>query len=108
MLTLGTLFGGSYLATRPSKAQKEAAVTPPINAASSDEFDFIKCETPFSRLQLSSEKQSLTLFSRIPGSSWSRPMRTTRRHLRRSTKLDVWSSRDGTHTKTHPSYGYTL
>ncbi|KAM7192964.1 ATP synthase subunit K, mitochondrial [Naviculisporaceae sp. PSN 640] len=42
MLTLGTLFGGSYLATRPSGAQKAATVTPPINAASSDEFDFIK------------------------------------------------------------------
>ncbi|KAM7200588.1 hypothetical protein V8F33_003793 [Rhypophila sp. PSN 637] len=42
MLTLGTLFGGSYLASRPSGAQKAAVNTPPINAASSDEFDFIK------------------------------------------------------------------
>lgn len=42
MITLGTLFGGGYLMTRGGK--KETA-TPPINAASSDEADFIKCAT---------------------------------------------------------------
>lgn len=45
MLTLGTLFGGSYLATRGG-SPKTATATPPINAASSDEFDFIKCAIP--------------------------------------------------------------
>ncbi|KIH88839.1 hypothetical protein SPBR_07908 [Sporothrix brasiliensis 5110] len=38
--TLSTLFGGIYAATRGS-GQKTTA-TPPINASSSDEADFIK------------------------------------------------------------------
>ncbi|KAI1811648.1 hypothetical protein GGS20DRAFT_588330 [Poronia punctata] len=38
---LGTLFGGTYLAVSgPSK--KTAQTTPPINASSSDEADFIQ------------------------------------------------------------------
>jgi F-type H+-transporting ATPase subunit k len=43
MGTLGLLFGGSYAAmSGPSKAK--AVQTPPINASSSDEENFIKCE----------------------------------------------------------------
>ncbi|KAH6634829.1 hypothetical protein B0J18DRAFT_31793 [Chaetomium sp. MPI-SDFR-AT-0129] len=39
MGVLGTMFAGSYLALGGSKAKP---ATPPINAASSDEADFIK------------------------------------------------------------------
>lgn len=41
MGVLGTLFGTAYAFTGGSK--KAPATTPPINAASSDEADFIKC-----------------------------------------------------------------
>ncbi|OAA57063.1 hypothetical protein SPI_07444 [Niveomyces insectorum RCEF 264] len=37
--TLTTVFGGAYLATRGGK---KTTATPPINASSSDEEDFIK------------------------------------------------------------------
>ncbi|KAH6632350.1 hypothetical protein F5144DRAFT_488728 [Chaetomium tenue] len=40
MGVLGTLFVGSYAAMGGSKAKP---ATPPINASSSDEADFIKC-----------------------------------------------------------------
>ncbi|UNI13334.1 hypothetical protein JDV02_000089 [Purpureocillium takamizusanense] len=40
---LATLFGGTYYAlSGPKKAAADKA-TPPINASSSDEADFIKC-----------------------------------------------------------------
>ncbi|KAK3389359.1 hypothetical protein B0H63DRAFT_518592 [Podospora didyma] len=39
MATLGTMFGGVYFATGSSK---QAPAAPPLNAASSDEADFIK------------------------------------------------------------------
>ncbi|OAA48422.1 hypothetical protein NOR_01672 [Metarhizium rileyi] len=38
---LGTLFGGAYYAVSGPK-KTAAAATPPINASSSDEADFIK------------------------------------------------------------------
>ena len=42
MATLGTMFGGSWLATRgPTKAPQ---TTPPINAGSKDEENFIQFE----------------------------------------------------------------
>ncbi|KAH9888140.1 hypothetical protein F4778DRAFT_755219 [Xylariomycetidae sp. FL2044] len=44
MGVLGALFGGSYLATRGPK--KQATQTPPINASSPDEADFIQCALP--------------------------------------------------------------
>ncbi|KAK4232950.1 hypothetical protein C8A03DRAFT_39379 [Achaetomium macrosporum] len=40
MGVLGTLFGGVYAATRGGK--KTTPATPPINASSPDEADFIK------------------------------------------------------------------
>ncbi|KAK1771593.1 hypothetical protein QBC33DRAFT_157645 [Phialemonium atrogriseum] len=40
MLTLGTMFGGTYLAM--SGPKKATTPTPPINASSSDEEGFIK------------------------------------------------------------------
>lgn len=39
---LASLFGGAYYATSGPK-KPVAAATPPINAGSSDEADFIKC-----------------------------------------------------------------
>ena len=41
MGVLGALFGGAYLGV--SGGSKAAPATPPINASSSDEADFIKC-----------------------------------------------------------------
>lgn len=42
MGVLATMFGGTYLAmSGPSKKNQPAS--PPINASSSDEEDFIKC-----------------------------------------------------------------
>lgn len=40
---LATLFGGAYYATSGPKKPASAVATPPINASSSDEADFIKC-----------------------------------------------------------------
>ncbi|KAJ9664536.1 hypothetical protein H2198_000187 [Neophaeococcomyces mojaviensis] len=40
MATLGTMFGGSWLATRGPKKQPQTS--PPINASSQDEEKFIK------------------------------------------------------------------
>ena len=40
MITLGTVFGGGYLATRGGGTK--ATQTPPINASSKDEEDFVK------------------------------------------------------------------
>lgn len=46
MATLGTLFGGVWLATRGGdKKKKEQG--PPINASSKDEEQFIQCVYPF-------------------------------------------------------------
>lgn len=39
---LATLFGGTYYAMSGPKSSA-AKATPPINASSSDEADFIKC-----------------------------------------------------------------
>lgn len=44
MITLGTIFGTSYLAV--ARGGKKPAQTPPINASSPDEADFIKYD-PF-------------------------------------------------------------
>ncbi|KAJ0306723.1 hypothetical protein COL5a_006079 [Colletotrichum fioriniae] len=41
MGVLATLFGGAFYGTSGSKPK--ATATPPINASSSDEADFIKC-----------------------------------------------------------------
>ncbi|KAK0746493.1 hypothetical protein B0T18DRAFT_429449 [Schizothecium vesticola] len=41
MLTLGTLFGTSYAMAGGSK-KPQAGATPPLNASSPDEADFIK------------------------------------------------------------------
>lgn len=43
MGVLGALFGGIYAATSGPKVPAAAKATPPINASSSDEADFIKC-----------------------------------------------------------------
>lgn len=40
---LGALFGGIYTATRGGGSKAAKATTPPINASSPDEADFIKC-----------------------------------------------------------------
>ena len=40
---LATLFGGTYYALSGPKQTAAAKATPPINASSSDEADFIKC-----------------------------------------------------------------
>lgn len=45
MLTLGTLFGTSYAMAGGSK-KPQAGATPPLNASSPDEADFIKCAFP--------------------------------------------------------------
>ena len=45
MLTLGTLFGTSY-AAMPGSKKPQAGATPPLNASSSDEADFIKYASP--------------------------------------------------------------
>lgn len=45
MGVLSALFGGTYLATSGPSPAKKAAQTPPINASSPDEEDFIKCES---------------------------------------------------------------
>ncbi|KAK8090794.1 hypothetical protein PG994_000299 [Apiospora phragmitis] len=43
MGVLSALFGGTYLAVSGPSPAKKAAQTPPINASSPDEEDFIKC-----------------------------------------------------------------
>ncbi|KAK7927178.1 hypothetical protein PG985_004176 [Apiospora marii] len=45
MGVLSALFGGTYLATSGPSPAKKAAQTPPINASSPDEEDFIKCDS---------------------------------------------------------------
>ena len=51
MAVLATMFGGTYAAfSGPSKAP---AASPPINASSSDEADFIKYGPPFSTAAIS-------------------------------------------------------
>ena len=45
MGVLGTLFGGIYYAASGPSKPIAAANTPPLNASSSDEADFIKCVT---------------------------------------------------------------
>ncbi|KAL2121262.1 hypothetical protein VTJ04DRAFT_5289 [Mycothermus thermophilus] len=42
MGVLGALFGGAYLGLGGSKAKPTPGATPPINASSPDEADFIK------------------------------------------------------------------
>lgn len=46
MAVLGSLFGGTYLATRGGDKQKKEQ-GPPINASSKDEEQFIQCVDPF-------------------------------------------------------------
>lgn len=41
---LATFFGGIYYVSSGPKAPAAAATAPPINAGSSDEADFIKCD----------------------------------------------------------------
>ena len=43
MGVLGALFGGIYAASSGPKTPAAAKATPPINASSADEADFIKC-----------------------------------------------------------------
>ncbi|KAL1880479.1 hypothetical protein Plec18167_003883 [Paecilomyces lecythidis] len=45
MGVLGSIFGGTYLATRGGSAKKTAQ-GPPINAGSKDEEQFIQCVFP--------------------------------------------------------------
>ncbi|KAK6085563.1 hypothetical protein SCUP515_00670 [Seiridium cupressi] len=45
MGVLGAIFGGSYMSLGGGSKAKAATQTPPINASSSDEEDFIKCAT---------------------------------------------------------------
>jgi hypothetical protein len=57
MGVLGTFFGGAYIATSgPSKAAK-ATQTPPINASSPDEENFIKCAAPSERVRCTGTDQ---------------------------------------------------
>ncbi len=49
---LATLFGGTYYAMSGPKKAAADKVTPPINASSSDEADFIKCVISTSRRPL--------------------------------------------------------
>lgn len=71
---LGSLFGGVYYATSGPK-KPAAAATPPINASSSDEADFIKCVISSGRPP---KTQWLTM---VTGSSW----RSRRRSSKRGT-----------------------
>ncbi|KAK8080539.1 hypothetical protein PG997_008357 [Apiospora hydei] len=45
MGVLSALFGGTYFAVSGPSPAKKAAQTPPINASSPDEEDFIKCDS---------------------------------------------------------------
>lgn len=50
MAWLATMFGGVKYAMSGSSAKPTATATPPINASSSDEADFIKCANSTPRL----------------------------------------------------------
>jgi hypothetical protein len=69
MLTLGTLFGTSYAMAGGSK-KPQAGATPPLNASSPDEADFIKCASP-EHTPLTPRgtwvRRSLTLEQEVPG-----------------------------------------
>jgi hypothetical protein len=92
MGVLATLFGSTYLAARgPSKQQ---TATPPINASSSDEEDFIKCD-PYALRGDPVYMSKIQQLTSVVGSSWTRQ---TRRRRRRSTRVgsdDVISPKDG-------------
>jgi hypothetical protein len=69
MLTLGTLFGTSYAMAGGSK-KPQAGATPPLNASSPDEADFIKCASPEHNLPATHGtwvRRSLTLEQEVPG-----------------------------------------
>lgn len=92
MGVLATLFGSTYLAV--SGPSKKTVQTPPINASSPDEEDFIKCDpyAPYGDPVHMSKIQQLTP---VVGSFWTR---RTRRPRRRSTRVgsdDVISPKDG-------------
>jgi F-type H+-transporting ATPase subunit k len=59
---LGGLFAGIYSATSGPKRPAAADNTPPINASSSDEADFIKCANSCPRC----EKHTLTSTQEVP------------------------------------------
>lgn len=83
---LGGLFAGIYGATSGPKRPAAANNTPPINASSSDEADFIKCGNSWSR------REKHTLTSNAGSSSRSR------RVPRRSNKRRLWRTGvDGLH-----------
>lgn len=65
MLTLGTMFGGTYLAM--SGPKKATTPTPPINASSSDEEDFIKCDPPRHPNSHTSHTRRLTILQEVHG-----------------------------------------
>lgn len=70
---LGSLFGGAYYAASGPKKSSAAANTPPINASSSDEADFIKYVQPLPNLFAANPIKVLTT---TVGSSSRRPTRS--------------------------------
>ena len=83
MATLGTIFGTSYIFTRGGNKQP---ASPPINASSSDEADFIKfASSPSTCLPSASCPNTLA------GSSWKTPRRTRRK---RSTRFGLGQARE--------------
>ena len=77
MAWLGTLFAGVKYATSGSSAKPTATATPPINASSSDEADFIQCAN-------SPDRAGILWTNMMAGiSSTSRTRRTKRFNRRR-------------------------
>lgn len=65
---LTTFFGGIYYATSGPKASANTIATPPINAASTEEADFIKCD-----ISLPTRPTiDILMLTTIAGSSWKR------------------------------------
>jgi hypothetical protein len=86
MLTLGTLFGGVALSTMGGSKAK-ATQTPPINASSKEESDFIQYVTPHQDWDMLDRR------SRSIGTSWHR--RTRMRRKRRSIRQAGWKEGTG-------------
>lgn len=79
MGVLGALFGGAYLGLGGSKAKPTPGATPPINASSPDEADFIKSVLPL--LSSTAELKQLgpmDVLTPNVGSLWRRPRRNKR------------------------------
>lgn len=75
---LATFAGGIYYVASGPKTPAAVTAAPPINAASSDEADFIKCDISLPR-NLIVEFYMLT---HLVGSSWRRLRRRTNTFLR--------------------------